>query len=1309
MTMNSKKIVTALVIAVALVMIMSSLAVFTYGGAQNSTTTPTPVSATAGTGTLAKSVNVQQVSGLSAGLASLTAAQKGSKIMSSLKAAGIPTKDIYLPNFAANAHLNKGLVTPGYLTSPAPMGIGSYGVYNNSTGHMVAYGYSTNSVKATVSLNSLSILNAMNDGPHEATFQLNAILNNVYIQGQPGFQFWNQNVVFYSQTTHSVEFLDNVWNFSSPAVSLQPGSILSGTGTAVLPVYYYSVGPVVHVTFPFTITLYLNTTVVNGNDVTFFNYSVQTGGSTMSGSYDEVVYNSVGGMPPTFNAPAASYVVNGSQVSDTGFIPMDAEIMVGGPGGGSTANIMNISGSMTLNYMNSTGSYIAPATAYDFGSETGETSTGVAVSSSTPGTANLITGPSLLYQLWNSVNVSNPSKTVSLPTMHYSGAINPSNAFLFVEDNNNTFQNSSAVWAPLNPTTGGYSFTIQKTGNVTGSFADNPFGVRAAYGLSYFAPAFNISMPSAPVTMSFSSTAGIYTPLYAFNLPQLKNISLTSSGTVNGKGTSSSPFFVESGFISYLLPEFGEVNDYSFPVFSGIYLYHISNYTTIDSAPMFQVQYEGFYLHTVMFFGLQATNFLGSTIENSTNVVVENSQFGGWLNGPDITSTFATAASLILWNDTGIKVENNIFNGFNVYSLSIYNGNNQYPYAPIPTYDNMPLLSEPLGDNVVVGNIFSTGGAYGVGLGLFSAGNTVIHNDFTATTPAISPPTSIYTGGAVGGYLDLGYMNAFDEGTNGTGNYWWNFNGQLPYTDNGLIYGLSPINAGTAGDYYPLNAPVAPVSGYYPVTFTEHGLVSSAYWGITLPNSETAFTASGLISTVSDTTTNVLYLPNGTYQYVANASKTDGFNFIPVTSNTTNPLLNNVSFTVSGKAVSVPVTFNKAYYAYINVTGLPANVFWQAAITPVGVNATANGTSQTEFGVTQQNNVEATGNLVPIAPEANGTYSYSVSLAGGNSSYMLYTNVSAHADNLSGKIVVKGSTININIHFHRTMNIFSFMQTTLPEGTPWSVTLSQTNSKGVVVFTSTVTSTGMYANLTAPNGTYNYSVSVGSQYREYSYQLGQNSVTATGLVTVTKAVSFVPVYGIDFYDSQSLMAGQVWSVTIGSMTVSSNFTDAYFALPQNATAYSYTINAPTGMHVASGMGTGTVSLANESQSVSFSFVSNPSYKVVFQESGLASGTAWSVTLNGQTVYSTTNTIVFLEMNGSYKYAINNVTSYSAPSSASGTVTVNGAAPSAVSTSYSTTVSTPLNPYLIIAIIAIVLIVIIGVLYLYIGRPRKPRQ
>jgi thermopsin len=1301
--MNSKKIVTALVIAVALVMIMSSLAVFTYGGGVSSTPNPTSSSATAGTNSLANSVKVQQVAGLGAGLTSLTASQKAAKIMSSLKSAGIPTKDIYLPNFASDSHLSNGLVTPGYLTSPAPMGIGSYGVYNNSTGHMIAYGYSTNSVKASVSLNSLSILNAMNDGPHEATFQLNAILNNVYIQGQPGFQFWNQNVVFYSQTTHSLEFLDNVWNFSSPAVSLQPGSILSGTGTAVLPVYYYSVGPTIHVTFPFSFTLYLNTTVVNGNDATFFNYSVHTGSKTMSGSYDEVIYNSVGGMPPTFNAPPASYVVNGSQVSDTGFIPMDAEIMVGGPGGGSTANIMNISGSMTLNYMNATGEYVAPASAYDFGSETGETSTGVAVSSTSPGTANLITGPSILYQLWNSVNVSNPSDTKSLSTVHYAGSINPSNAFLFVEDNNNTFQNSSAVWAPLNATTGGFSFTLQKTGNVTGSFSDNPFGVRAAYALSDFTPAYNISLPTT-VTMSYSSSAGIYTPLYAFTVPQLKNISKTATGGVNGKGTSVSPFILDSngGLIAHLLPEFAEVNDYSFPVFSGIYLYHVNNYTTISQAPMFQVQYKGFYLQTVMFFGLQATNFLGSTIENSSNITVENSIFGGWLNGPDITSTFPTAASLILWNTTNSVITNNGFVGLNVYSLSIYNGH-MTPILTKPTYFGSPFISEPIGNITIEGNTFTTGGAYGVGLGLFSSINFVTGNIFTATTPVISPPTSIYTGGPVGGYLDLGYMNAFDQGTNGTGNYWWNFNGQIPYTDNGLIYGLDLNNpSAAAGDYYPLNAPVAPVSGYYPVTFTEHNLPSHTYWGITIDNLEMMPAMNTNQSTIT------MFLPNGTYQYTANASMNDGFNFIPVTSNTTNPLLNNVSFTVRGKPISVPVTFNKAYNVYINVTGLPANVFWQATITPIGKNATANGTSETELGLTQTNYVEATGNIVPTSPEANGTYSYSVMLIGGNSSYILYSNVSAHADNLTGMITVNGSTVNINIHFHMTMNIFSFMQTTLPEGTPWSVTLSQTNSTGAVVFTSTVTSTGMYANLTAPNGTYNYSVSVGSQYREYSYQIGQSNVSATSLTTVTKTVSFVPVYGIDFYDSQSLMPGQVWSVTIGSMTVSSNFTDAYFALPENSTAYSYTITAPSGYHVNDSLASGSVNLASGSKTVMFMFVSNPVYKVTFTESGLASGTAWSVTLNGQTVYSTTDTIVFLEMNGTYTYSVNNVTSYSAPSSATGSVTVNGAAQS-VSTTYSTTVSTPLNPYLIIAIIAIVLIVIIGVAYLYIGRPRKPKQ
>ena len=65
------------------------------------------------------------------------------------------------------------------------------------------------------------------------------------------------------------------------------------------------------------------------------------------------------------------------------------------------------------------------------------------------------------------------------------------------------------------------------------------------------------------------------------------------------------------------------------------------------------------------------------------------------------------------------------------------------------------------------------------------------------------------------------------------------------------------------------------------------------------------------------------------------------------------------------------------------------------------------------------------------------------------------------------------------------------------------------------------------------------------------------------------------------------------------------------------------------------------------------------YSVTFTESGLPSGTSWSVTLNGNTESSTTNTISFSEPNGTYSYVVASVTGYTA-SPSSGTITVNGA-------------------------------------------------
>jgi hypothetical protein len=68
---------------------------------------------------------------------------------------------------------------------------------------------------------------------------------------------------------------------------------------------------------------------------------------------------------------------------------------------------------------------------------------------------------------------------------------------------------------------------------------------------------------------------------------------------------------------------------------------------------------------------------------------------------------------------------------------------------------------------------------------------------------------------------------------------------------------------------------------------------------------------------------------------------------------------------------------------------------------------------------------------------------------------------------------------------------------------------------------------------------------------------------------------------------------------------------------------------------------------------------NHNYGVSFSETGLKSGTPWSVTLNGETESSTTSTIAFSEPNGTYSYSVSYIPgNTSSPSS--GEITVNGA-------------------------------------------------
>lgn len=142
--------------------------------------------------------------------------------------------------------------------------------------------------------------------------------------------------------------------------------------------------------------------------------------------------------------------MSGTQLAPVGLL-YDAEIMMGGPGGGSTTTFYSINGNLSLKYipaqnpMNGNhpapppppppppppqqgmkkAAYVNVPAAFDFGTDTGETSTGVAVTWNSQDKAILTTGPpSLLYGMWN---VSSDT------TMEqFSGQVSPSNAFLFV-------------------------------------------------------------------------------------------------------------------------------------------------------------------------------------------------------------------------------------------------------------------------------------------------------------------------------------------------------------------------------------------------------------------------------------------------------------------------------------------------------------------------------------------------------------------------------------------------------------------------------------------------------------------------------------------------------------------------------------------------------------------------------------------------------------------------------------------------------------------------------------------------------------
>lgn len=278
-------------------------------------------------------------------------------------------------------------------------------------------------------------------------------------------------------------------------------------------------------------------------------------------------------------------------------------------------------------------------------------------------------------------------------------------------------------------------------------------------------------------------------------------------------------------------------------------------------------------------------------------------------------------------------------------------------------------------------------------------------------------------------------------------------------------------------------------------------------------------------------------------------------------------------------------------------------------------------------------------------------------------------------------------------------------KTTLTAGQTTNITLAPSGGSGNYTITWTSIPIGCVTifalNLSCTpteNGTYTVSAEVtdarGDTASTYvTYTVGTNIVTIT--------VTFVET---------GLPSGTGWSVTLNGMRQNSSTDGIGFEEPKGE--YTFLVGTVAGYAATPTAGNLMVNDTPVDIGVQFTPIPPGTYPVIFAETGLASGTMWSVTLNGAAKSTGTGYLVFAEPNGTYSFTIASVSGYSLKT-ISGMITVKEGAP--ITTVAFTPVKSSTTPglfglpgvegYLALAgiLAAIVVVALVG---FFLGRRRR---
>ena len=320
------------------------------------------------------------------------------------------------------------------------------------------------------------------------------------------------------------------------------------------------------------------------------------------------------------------------------------------------------------------------------------------------------------------------------------------------------------------------------------------------------------------------------------------------------------------------------------------------------------------------------------------------------------------------------------------------------------------------------------------------------------------------------------------------------------------------------------------------------------------------------------------------------------------------------------------------YTVKISETNLPIGQTWYVNISGVAASGPIQVTATTGHNATFS---------LP-----NGTYSYTVTA--GNLAYKASPN--------SGTFTVAGAAVSVSTSFSMITYSVSFKESGLTTGATWDVIFNNLNQ----------TSTTAYDNFTYQiNGTYGFTVSAAN----YTANPSSGTLTIKGK-NVSEAITFTPTKTYSYlFSSTGLLANSTFTVTMVSSSriyassITREGSDANVSGLINGTyTLSVIASPPPGIarNYAAVIWNGTPSTVTVagSQVSAQALTFEREYQVAFTESGLPSGTQWSINFNSAVISASTPTISVNALNGTFTYTVGSVNGY-LPNPGSGTVTVAG--------------------------------------------------